>query len=82
MASKLEENSFLFGTNTGFIEQVYGRYLSDPNSVDPEWRRFFAGLQDNVADALREIQGASWAPRTARSSADVAEAQPSILFVP
>ncbi len=63
MASKIEDQSFLFGSNTGFIEWVYGRYLEDPNSVDPQWAQFFAGFGDDVAEALGEIQGASWAPR-------------------
>ncbi|HSR55429.1 MAG TPA: hypothetical protein VLN73_04270, partial [Alphaproteobacteria bacterium] len=66
MASKLEDQSFLFGANAGFIEKVYGRYLKDPDSVDPEWAEFFSGLQDNVTEALKEIKGASWAPRTDR----------------
>jgi 2-oxoglutarate dehydrogenase E1 component len=66
MASKIDDQSFLFGTNAGFIEEVYARYLKDPDSVDPEWAEFFSGLQDNVAEALGEIKGASWAPRTAR----------------
>ena len=66
MASKIEDQSFLFGSNTGFIEKVYGRFLKDPKSVDPEWAAFFADLQDNAAEALKEIKGASWAPRTGR----------------
>jgi 2-oxoglutarate dehydrogenase E1 component len=67
MASKLEENSFLFGANTGFIEQIYGRYLKDPKSVDPQWAVFFAGLEDNVTEALQGIEGASWAPKKGRA---------------
>ena len=68
MASKIQDQSFLFGSNTGFIERVYGRYLEDPNSVDPGWAQFFAGFGDDVAEALGEIQGASWAPRVGRTT--------------
>ena len=67
MASKIEDQSFLFGSNTGFIERVYGRYLEDPDSVDPGWAQFFAGLGDDLAEVLGEIQGASWAPRVGRT---------------
>ncbi|MCZ6886405.1 MAG: 2-oxoglutarate dehydrogenase E1 component, partial [Alphaproteobacteria bacterium] len=68
MASKLEENSFLFGANSGFIEEIYGRYLKDPGAVDAQWGQFFAGLEDDVTEALREIEGASWAPRRRRAA--------------
>jgi len=30
-------------TNARFVEDVYERWLSDPGSVDPEWRAFFEG---------------------------------------
>lgn len=29
-------------SNVGFVEELYDRYLSDPDSVAPEWRNFFA----------------------------------------
>ncbi len=29
-------------SNVGFVEELYDRYLSDPESVAPEWRNFFA----------------------------------------
>jgi 2-oxoglutarate dehydrogenase E1 component len=79
MASKIQDQSFLFGSNTGFLEQVYGRYLEDPDSVDPQWAQFFAGFGDDVAEALAEIRGASWAPRVGRaepSAGDEAVAAP------
>jgi 2-oxoglutarate dehydrogenase E1 component len=30
--------------NLKFIEDLYGRYLADPASVDPSWRHFFEGI--------------------------------------
>ncbi len=73
MASKIQDQSFLFGGNTGFIERVYDRYLKDPNAVDPGWARFFAGFDDDDAEALGEIQGASWAPRVGRPAPDTGQ---------
>jgi 2-oxoglutarate dehydrogenase E1 component len=32
-----------FGTNQWLVEEMYDRYKSDPGSVDPTWRAFFAG---------------------------------------
>ena len=40
------ENSFLYGANSVFIEQLYSRYLSNPSSVDASWQKFFASLGD------------------------------------
>ena len=41
---ELEQTSFLNGGNSSFIEELYGRYLGDPGSVDPSWRSYFDGL--------------------------------------
>ena len=43
-------SSFLYGGNAAYIEDLYARYESDPNSVDAEWRDFFGSLNDNAAD--------------------------------
>ncbi len=72
MASKIEDQSFLFGSNTVFLEQVYGRYLEDPSSVDPEWAQFFTGFGDDIAEVLGGIKGASWAPRARQNGIDEA----------
>jgi 2-oxoglutarate dehydrogenase E1 component len=61
--SHFQETSFLWGGNAQFIEQLYAQFLNDPQSVEPEWRGFFASLED---DRAREaIRGASWRPERA-----------------
>ena len=53
---RFAETSFLFGGNAAYIEQLYAQYEADPASVDPDWREFFAGLNDDdraVADQRR-----------------------------
>jgi 2-oxoglutarate dehydrogenase E1 component len=57
-----EQTSFLFGANAPFIEELYARYLSDPDAVDAEWRTFFAALGEQKDSVLAEVRGASWAP--------------------
>ncbi len=59
----LEETSFLYGANSDFIENLYTRYLRDPQSVDPSWQNFFAGLGEDMPAVLDEMRGATWAPR-------------------
>src|SRR5947209_1766284 len=53
-------SSFLYGGNAAYIEDLYSRYEADPNSVDAEWRDFFASLKDQSADVTKSARGASW----------------------
>ncbi|HMJ99814.1 MAG TPA: 2-oxoglutarate dehydrogenase E1 component, partial [Reyranella sp.] len=62
---RAEQTSFLFGANAPFIEELYARYLGDPNAVDAEWRTFFEALGEQKSDVLAEVRGASWAPNGA-----------------
>ena len=63
---RAEQTSFLFGANAPFIEELYARYLGDPNTVDSEWRTFFEALAEQQGDVLAEVRGASWAPNGTR----------------
>ncbi len=56
----LLETSFLHGANAAFVEDMYARYLDDPNSVDPSWRTYFQSAPD-APDAVRgAVEGPSW----------------------
>ena len=59
----LEGSSFLFGTNSAFIEQLYQRYLTSPSSIDASWQQFFSELGDEADAVVAEVRGAPWAPR-------------------
>jgi 2-oxoglutarate dehydrogenase E1 component len=63
MTQHLDKTSFLYQGNSGFIEELYARYLGDPTSVDESWRQFFGYLGDDAALIEREKTGPSWAPR-------------------
>lgn len=41
--------SFMTGTNATVLEQMYDRYIEDPNSVHPSWTTFFHNLEMDVA---------------------------------
>jgi 2-oxoglutarate dehydrogenase E1 component len=78
------ETSFLSGPNAAFITELYARYAGDPQSVDPDWRSYFASLGEEAAAALGDLRGPSWAPRqaafidgSAASGNGHAEAHPS-----
>src|SRR6185369_18048219 len=53
-------SSFLYGGNVGYLEDLYSRYEADPNSLDAQWREFFASLKDPSADVTKSARGASW----------------------
>src|SRR5467141_5150379 len=38
-------NSYLFGANAPFIEELYETYLDNPQSVPEQWREYFDKLQ-------------------------------------
>src|SRR2546430_14285546 len=44
-------NSYLFGANAPFIEELYEAYLDDPQSVPEQWREYFDRLQRLPAGA-------------------------------
>jgi len=52
--------SFLYGGNADYIERLHAAWLDDPQSVDPEWRDFFAALKDDAGDVRKNAEGASW----------------------
>ncbi len=39
----MDRFSFLNAAHTGFIEDLYHKYLTDPDDVEPSWRSFFQG---------------------------------------
>ena len=39
-------NTYLFGTNAPYVEELYEDYLSNPSSVADNWREYFDALQN------------------------------------
>src|SRR3989338_3746866 len=44
MMKQMLSNSYLFGTNTPYIEALYDAYLANPAAVEPAWRDYFDKL--------------------------------------
>ena len=44
MMKQMLSNSYLFGANAPFIEELYEEYLANPASVEPAWRDYFDKL--------------------------------------
>jgi len=45
MMRQFEANSYLFGGNTPYVEELYERYLDNPGSVPEKWRAYFDQMQ-------------------------------------
>ncbi len=56
------KTSFLGSNSSEFIEELYANYIRDPENLPEEWRKFFAGLNDEKEKVLKTIAGPSWAP--------------------
>src|SRR4051812_22413061 len=64
----LKETSFLYGGNADYVEDLYGKWATDPLSVEPSWRAFFASLQERADEVKRAAQGPAWTrPEVARA---------------
>ncbi len=50
MMKEFEATSTLFGANAPFIEELYERYLANPESVSAEWRAYFDELRGGAND--------------------------------
>ena len=57
------KTSFLEGSNSSFIEELYLKYINNPEDVPQSWREFFDGLDEDQQIIQTEIQGPSWSPK-------------------
>ena len=55
---ELEQTAFLYGGNSAFIEDLYGRYLEDPAAVDLSWRAYFDELGPETRALFQRSQAA------------------------
>jgi len=58
-----EKTSFLQGSNSTFIKELYLQYLKNPKNIPQSWREFFDGLDEDHKIIQKEILGPSWAPK-------------------
>src|SRR3954469_19596072 len=49
------DNSYLFGGNAPFIEDLYEKYLVNPQAVPEEWREYFDRMQNLPGSASKDI---------------------------
>jgi 2-oxoglutarate dehydrogenase E1 component len=45
MMQQYTSNSYLFGGNAPYVEELYEAYLNNPGSVPDNWRAYFDAMQ-------------------------------------
>jgi 2-oxoglutarate dehydrogenase E1 component len=55
MLKEFLNNSYLFGGNAPFIEDLYEKYLVNPASVPDEWRDYFDRMQVMPGSAAKDV---------------------------
>ncbi|PPK76461.1 2-oxoglutarate dehydrogenase E1 component [Methylobacter tundripaludum] len=43
-----QDSSSLYGSNAGFVENLYERFLEDPDSVEPSWQKEFSEIHNGA----------------------------------
>src|ERR1700722_2086804 len=60
--------NLLSGADSGYVADLYARFLHDRSAVDPSWDAFFSELGDDERSLLSELSGPSWAPKSANGA--------------
>lgn len=59
LMQKMQESSYLSGNSADYIENLYEDYLNSPQSVSPDWRRYFESLTSAAGAKGQEISHAA-----------------------
>ncbi|WP_310462113.1 2-oxoglutarate dehydrogenase E1 component [Sphaerotilus sp.] len=62
MMKQYGSNSYLFGGNAPYVEEMYEAYLDNPGSVDDNWRDYFDALQHVPATDGSDSRDVAHAP--------------------
>jgi 2-oxoglutarate dehydrogenase E1 component len=62
MMQEYRSNSYLFGGNAPYVEEMYEQYLDNPGSVPDNWRSYFDALQNVPAADGSEERDVAHAP--------------------
>ena len=51
----MDKYSFLNAAHTSFFAELYDKYLTNPDSVEPSWRAFFQGFDFGLEGSLEDL---------------------------
>ena len=64
----LKSGGAAFGGNAPFLEELYDRYLENPDAVAPDWRRYFDGLRPPAGETGHQALVDEIAARAGRTT--------------
>src|SRR3954463_2917753 len=80
------DNSYLFGGNAPFIEELYEKYLVNTQSVPDEWRDYFDRMQVLPGSSTKDVAHAqvveSFVKRAKRGEFSAARTMPTETLTP
>src|SRR6266446_5896374 len=80
------DNSYLYGANASFIEDLYEKYLVNPQSVPEEWREYFDRMQVLPGSSTKDVAHApvveSFVQRAKRGEFGAARTMPTETLTP
>src|SRR5213083_1986373 len=74
LPNKMKDFSYITNSSPAFIEGLYQEFVKDPNSVDPEFKRFFEGFDFALSFAKPGTNGNGVASATASQNGTAATA--------
>ncbi|WP_318343930.1 2-oxoglutarate dehydrogenase E1 component [Flagellimonas baculiformis] len=51
----MDKYSFLNAAHTSFFAELYDKYLTSPDSIEPSWRAFFQGFDFGLESSLEDL---------------------------
>ncbi len=51
----MDKYSFLNAAHTSFFAELYDKYVTGPDSIEPSWRAFFQGFDFGLESSLDEL---------------------------
>ena len=55
--------TFLNKSNSGFIEEMYVKFIEGDTNLPESWRSYFESIDDDLEVISKEIQGPNWSPK-------------------
>ena len=69
--------TFLNKSNSGFIEEMYVKFIEGDPNLPESWRSYFESLNEDLEVISKEIQGPNWSPKKIKINSCLLYTSPS-----
>jgi 2-oxoglutarate dehydrogenase E1 component len=78
----MKDFSYITNSSPSFIESLYQDYSKDPDSIDPELRKFFEGFDFAMANGKASANGGSNGQPAAKTAETTAMTTDGVDWIP